>query len=180
MPRSSKGFTLLEILVAVSIVSVVALLGIPNLKRFNEAQEFQANVSELTRVIKKAQSNSQSSIVCADSKRSSQWVVILVNPSQYTLSPLCPDSGSNQPIETKNLPTGTSFSVKSGISSCTFPVSISYANKDRSLSFSAGGCSSPTRLDIDFQGPKNESARVYVDLGGAIGQCGLDSMGVCK
>lgn len=182
---NKRGFTLIEILITVAIVSTVALLGIPNLKKFNEGQAFQAQVSELTRTIKRVQSNSQSGIVCGDNKRSSEWAVTFLSASQYQISPTCPDSTSATPTETKDLPTGTTLSIKSGTTTCTTPTTsspttITFTNQDRSLKFVSPGCPNPARLDIDFRGPKNESARVYVDLGGAIGQCELDSAGVCK
>ena len=59
-----SGFTLVEILVVIAILSIIGVSLLPNLKTFNVDQNFRNTVSEMAQDIRKAQANSQSKIEC--------------------------------------------------------------------------------------------------------------------
>src|SRR5258708_39223511 len=90
----SKGFTLIEILVAVSIIGMLAISIIPGFRRFNDDQLLKNATSDLVQQIRKAQINSQSRLLCSDGKPSFSWGVtfnVSSGKSTYQLVSQCQD-----------------------------------------------------------------------------------------
>lgn len=75
MPKKNAGFTLIEILVTISIVLLIAAVGVPNLKRFTSDQQLDEAASNLVQVLKLAQSSANSSVRCLNGQPSSSWTV---------------------------------------------------------------------------------------------------------
>lgn len=185
MPNSlQKGFTLIEILVAISIVSLIAVIGVPNLKRFNEGQQFQNDVSELIRNLRRMQSNSQSSIVCSPNDGSSSWALKFDSQtgSGYSYFPTCSTSSPTATVvEFLPLANPSTKILKIEPSPCTSGnTSVSFINKDKSIDISCG--TSPSQVSVDkitvyLQNQKDntEYAGIVINNAGMVSQCELDS-----
>lgn len=86
------GFTLIEILVTISLLALVTVIGLPNLRKFNIDQGSENSISDFVQVIRKAQSNSQSKIKCPDSRTSVSWSITIPSNTQYRLNVTCLNS----------------------------------------------------------------------------------------
>lgn len=178
--NSTLAFTLIEILIAIAIISVVAVVGIPNLRKFNENQEFSNDVSNLIRKLKQAQSSSHSSIVCSNGSTSTSWSVKLDStPDRFSYLDSCNSSGTVDVLKSAKI-----VSVKTrSDEGCTLPVEIKFVNQTRTIEFLPSSGCTPTRqnLYIYLENIKNtsEKAGIVVNKGGMISQCGLDSSGEC-
>ncbi len=93
---TSRGFSLIEILVAVSIVAIITVLTVPNLRQFNDDQGYKSAVGEFAQEIRKAQVNSQSRVICdpLTNSPSDYWGIRLLNKNRYQLLTHCNVIGS--------------------------------------------------------------------------------------
>lgn len=130
MPR---GFTLVEILVAITIVSLVSVVAIPNLRNFNNDQELDNAISNLEDTIRRAQSSASSNIGCSNGNQSVGWVVSISN-SNYSLITKCLGS-ANETLYTRSWPQ----KIKLMDNSCgsSYPGETTF--KGNSADFSCGG-----------------------------------------
>lgn len=108
------GFTLIEILVVVSLLSIAAVMVVPNLRKFNEDQELESSANSLKEALRIAQSSSISGIKCS-SLPSSNWRVSLLQ-NQFNISALCKDPTtldlpSPEPRSTTSFPSGVAISA---------------------------------------------------------------------
>lgn len=60
----NKGFTLIEILIAVAIIGLISAISIPGFRNFNQGQELDSVKSRLYDDLRLAQSKANSSVVC--------------------------------------------------------------------------------------------------------------------
>ena len=93
----SKGFTLVEILVAITIIATISILAIPNLRKFGEDQKLSDTSGDLIRILKEAQSSSMSGITCSGVP-SIGWEV-QSNGASYSL--VCKSANAPETIYTK-------------------------------------------------------------------------------
>lgn len=77
----TAGFTIIEILVAISVLAVVALTTIPAYKKYNETQTLQNASLDLVSTLKTAQTNTQSGIKCTGGNTPNRWAVVLSSGS---------------------------------------------------------------------------------------------------
>lgn len=157
--RRCAGFSLIEILIAVSILALVAVVGIPNLKKLSSDQDVQDATVDIVRITRKVQSYSQSDRRCLDSSgnasRSSGWTITIPSPNpsgpiQLSTSPSCPDiSASPSPVidqlsqykkiqidRIKLSTTGTTCTTNGSPPTLYYPMKITFNNLDSSISFS--------------------------------------------
>lgn len=187
-----RGFTLIEILVVIAIISTVALIGIPNLRRLNQNQEYQSKASELVNSLKRMQSNSQAGIVCSPTTPSQSWNLRINNSSQYELYPICGMAGAAGTVggstSTIDLPPEveiTSIETNSGVCD-NFDrnlnkVVISFTNNNRGINFNGHpSCTLPTtnKLNI-YLTYRTTVLGITVTKGGAIYQCQLNGSNKC-
>lgn len=186
------GFTLIEILVVIAIISITALVGIPNLRRLNQNQEYQSKASELVNSLKRMQSNSQAGIVCSPTTPSQSWNLKVNSASQYELYPTCGMAGGTGSVgastSTINLPPEveiTSIETSSGVcdnfTNNLNKVVISFTNNNRGINFSGHpSCTLPatTRLNI-YLTYETSVLGITVTKGGAIYQCQLNGGNKC-
>lgn len=91
-----KGFTLLELLVVVAIVSILIVLSIPQFSKFNNSQAVQTSALELQTAVRTAQSNAGSGIKCDSppTTPSLDWQLLLSDDRGYRVTSTCNPSGS--------------------------------------------------------------------------------------
>ncbi|EKD90596.1 MAG: hypothetical protein ACD_30C00112G0037 [uncultured bacterium] len=93
----STGFTLIEILVAISIVVIVSAVALPNLRNFSNDQDLDNKISELKNILRKGQSSSNSSALCSNNSASTSFYVS-ISSSSATLYSTC----ASGPLNTLN------------------------------------------------------------------------------
>lgn len=103
-----RGFTLIEIMVAISITAVLGALGIAGFANYNKAQVLQTSTNEVVSMLNLAKSRAQSQIKlgasCSSQALSGYRVDILTN--SYSLYSLC---GTPNLITSKTLPQNLIF-----------------------------------------------------------------------
>lgn len=111
-----KGFTLIEILLAIAILGMVTVIAMPNLSRFNRGQQLNFTTERIIQGLKQSQSSALSGIKCPNQPAKS-WNFSLNVTGKYNLFAVCED-GTNSTRLTENLsPTITaSVTDDSGIS----------------------------------------------------------------
>jgi len=121
---SQGGFTLIELMVVISITAVLGTLGIAGFVNYNQTQVLQTSANEVVTMLNLAKSRAQSQIkpseLCLNSESLSGYSVVISTPRKYTLYLRCSISGDKKINEQdKLLPTGLSFGNNS---SFFFPV----------------------------------------------------------
>src|SRR3989344_6241652 len=88
--HNQTGFTLVEILIVLSIIGITAAAAVPGLRRFGDDQKLDAASSNIVQVIKQAQSSAKSGIRCTTSGSTStgKWTLELKQNS-YLLKSEC-------------------------------------------------------------------------------------------
>lgn len=72
-----QGFTLIEIMIVVSIIGMVSAVAIPSFRKFNDEQVLKNAAAQMTQAFRKIQNNAQSRVNCRDNNPSSGWEVVL-------------------------------------------------------------------------------------------------------
>lgn len=93
MPKKNSGFTLIEILITISIILLIAAVAVPNLKRFTSGQQLDEAASNLVQVLRLAQSSAYSSVRCSNEQPSSSWTVNFYS-GEYNLVVSCGSEGN--------------------------------------------------------------------------------------
>lgn len=169
--RKYAGFTLIEILVTISLLALVTLIGLPNLRKFNSDQGVENSVSDFVQVIRKAQSNSQSRIKCSGNRTSVNWSVKISDKSHYQLNVTClnPDNSSTPfPVNTYMLPSNLSFDDSSG--NTTITSSITFNNIENTVCLlppSPTICGTTTNLSLKLKNG-TQNITVKINQGGVI------------
>lgn len=94
-----RGFSLVEIIVAISIIALLGAIAIPNLRNLSKEQEIDSAALQVLNTLKTAQSSASSRIRCSNDEASDSWTVRLA-PGNYSLIAGCQTSG-NQTIFTR-------------------------------------------------------------------------------
>jgi prepilin-type N-terminal cleavage/methylation domain-containing protein len=146
MPGSLKkvkqlGFTLVEMLVVISILAIIGVGLFPNLRNFNTDQEFRNQVASMTQSIRTAQTNSQAKIMCPNNpyQSTSTWVfTVFTNSSLYKIQGVCSDG---------TLPTMPDYQISS--------VAVVISGKAGSGPVTTVNCRSGTATNIQFNNYNN-------------------------
>lgn len=114
MKKNKTGFTLIEIMIVVSIIGMVSAVAIPSFRKFNDEQVLKNATAQMTQTLRKVQNNAQSRVKCRDGNPSSGWEVVLGDlsgKSFYQIVQFCQNTLDNySPYtleeEVTNLPAG--------------------------------------------------------------------------
>lgn len=134
-PQSEKcnGFTIIELVVAFSVIIVLSLAGIAASVSYSRAQSLTTAVQELKSVLNQAKSYAQSQYKpdeCEDYALEGYKVTINESSDEYALFPICGDVDLE--MSKKSLPNDVEFGEAAGNSSgyFTFPVLTGGINGD--------------------------------------------------
>lgn len=167
MPKQ-KGFTLLEILVSIAIISLVSAVILPNLTSFNSGQQVKIVASELKNTLKNASSRSSSNIKCSGTKASSAWVVTINNnPVSFNLRPICDDQSTPAPFYQSALTQPPTIEA----SSCntSFPAVLTFM--PNSFTYTCNGISGSGDFSITLKETStSQTATITVTRGGVISE----------
>lgn len=134
------GYTLVELLVVMSILSIIGIVSFINLGTFREDKLLDSNLNSLQSLIRTAQSNSNSSVNC-DSSAGSTWSIEFTDNKTINLK--CQASQSLPVLKsTVTLETGvTLLSITSSGGTCsssfpTNPLTVKFLPLGTGVSFS--------------------------------------------
>jgi prepilin-type N-terminal cleavage/methylation domain-containing protein len=134
-----KGFTLIELMVAISITAVLGTLGIVGFTSYNQAQVLQTSANEVVIMLNLAKSRAQSQIKPSSCTNSLNGYRVAISvPRGYVLYVSC--SGSADPNadmkiieQDKQLPTNLTFGANT---SFFFPVQTGGVQTQGAISIS--------------------------------------------
>lgn len=90
--KNSPGFTLIEILVAISIMAIVGTIALPGLRNFADRQQLNNATNQLYTALSLAKTNAQNKVICANSGQiTSAWQINFVSSNTLSLRALCPN-----------------------------------------------------------------------------------------
>ncbi len=121
--RKSRGFTLIELMVVLSVTAVLGTLGIAGFVNYNQVQTLQVSANDLATTLNVARSRALSQVKgsSCSAKILEGYTVDISIPKSYTLSSRC--SGVTSNLDTKTLPQNVSFkSPDTSPTSFFFPV----------------------------------------------------------
>lgn len=124
--NSKRGFTLIELMIVLSITAVLGTIGVAGFMTYNKAQILQSSASNLATMLNLAKSRAQSQVKlgasCSESQTLEGYSVdISFVDNKYTLNSRC--LGVLSAVDTKSLPQNVSFkSPDTSPASFFFPV----------------------------------------------------------
>lgn len=112
-----RGFTLLELIVVISILAILSVIAIPPILQYNTNQTLQNAAADLQQSLRTTQSNALSGVVCTDNPSnlaSSRWSLVFtdptISPPSYQIQATCitptPSPYPVATLSTKTLPAG--------------------------------------------------------------------------
>lgn len=108
----SAGFSLVELMVVITIIITSGILVLPRLTQFRASSEIQEQASKILSVVKQAQTNAQSGAQCGDQFSPEGLTVswkLIVTTNSYTIEPVC-STGSALPSASYTLNPGVTIS----------------------------------------------------------------------
>ncbi len=118
-----KGFTLIELMVVLSVTAVLGTLGVAGFTTYNQIQILQSATSDVVTILNLAKSRAQSQVkltaLCSSSETLNGYKVDILAPKNYTLYLRC--SGIDRQVNegTKVLPSDIIFGANT---SFFFPI----------------------------------------------------------
>ena len=113
---NSKGFTLVELLVVVAIISGLAGFFVPKFINYSEFRELQNAASDLQSAVRLAQNNAQTGVVCLGGISAKNWYLYFSGADTYRLETVCigptPEAGTPTPTP----PVSTLYKFPAGVS----------------------------------------------------------------
>lgn len=106
----SAGFTLLELIITISLLAILLVGGVASFISYNQTQSLNTAVLDVVTMLNKAKSRAQSQVKpsdCANQSLNGYQVTISIPERTYVFQAVC--SVSNVLIESKVLPVNISF-----------------------------------------------------------------------
>jgi prepilin-type N-terminal cleavage/methylation domain-containing protein len=147
--QGQKGFTLIEILIAIAIIGLISAVAIPNLRRFNSENVVNVTTQDMVRLIRQAQSSAASGIKCNGTLPEIWYFYVgMGNDKTYGVNARFPNGSTCY--------SGGAIQVSSGINTtssvCSNNSTIGIIFKGNKVSFQCAGVDiSPPVLDISVR-----------------------------
>lgn len=107
-PLAISGFTLVELMVVITIIISSGIIVLPRLTQFRASSEIEEEARRVMSVVKQTRTNAQSGAQCGDqfspANKAISWKFITTTNS-YSIEPSCTE-GSSTPATTTTLKTG--------------------------------------------------------------------------
>ena len=164
--RRYNGFTLVELIVVVSITSLMGVFAMVNIGSFRKEQELTSAASDIQSAIRLAQTNATNSVKC-NGMASVPWSIELKDKN--TINLVC--SNQSTPVALKST---VQISDIKGTTSCSiYPVVISFSALYGDISFTPSlgdGCISPlTTQSLEISLTNDSGTRkVMINKGGSV------------
>lgn len=108
-----RGFTLIELMVVLSVMAFLGTLGIAGFTTYNQIQILQSATNDVAAVLNLAKSRAQSQVkpfaLCSSSETLAGYKVEILAPKNYTLYLRCSGNDRKVEEEAKALPSNVSF-----------------------------------------------------------------------
>lgn len=160
-----RGFTLIEILVAFAIISIISVISVPNLRKFINDQELNNTSSDLVRILRQAQSGAMSGVICNPLQPSKDWRVNINLSSSVNYKLFCRNTSNLDSVKYDY----TAPSIASNPAGCQ-PLEV-YFTKNKTEFRCNGSPSSATSVSISLS-KNGRSYYVTVTNGGSISSWG--------
>ena len=103
--QSPAGFTLVEILISISIIALIGITFFPNLRKFNSEQQYRNESSSLKDSIESAKNMFTTSKRCTAAKAVLSWSVLLTTTGSLSYNQKASCVSATQTISSENLST---------------------------------------------------------------------------
>lgn len=120
----SRGFTLIEFIVVLSIIAILSTLGIVAFVNYSRIQALNAAASDVVTMLQTAKSRAQSQVkpaLCITPPLVG-YTVVIPSTRIYRLEVICGEARNVSPIDEKTLPANINFSFSSLGSSFLFNI----------------------------------------------------------
>lgn len=143
-----KGFTLVELMVVLSITAVLGALGLAGFANYNKTQLLQTSTNEVVGILNLAKSRAQSQIKPSDCVGNLEGYGVRISlPNRYALFFRCTDNEVESQI--KLLPSRLEFGVDAIF---FFPVLVGGANQAGQITILSSDSNSQKIIEIDLPG----------------------------
>lgn len=150
-----KGYTLIELLVVLAIIAILAIFVFANYKDFSSGQVLIRATSQIQSLLRLAQTNASSNVLC-NGISATEWFVVFTNSSSTSTVDLYCKTTTENKIKTVTLAQGVTFDPSTydppdGSSCSAFPEKpfiISYQPLVGKINFSIRDAGS-SRCNID-------------------------------
>lgn len=169
MKSAYNAFTLIELMVAISIMAIIAVYIFANYKSFGEDQNLKSAASDIQSLLRTAQTNATTNLRCNTPQKSAQWQTVFSNPSTIELK--CWEPPNPQRLK-KTLQLDTSiiiYSISGSGNSCPtgLPFTISFAPLSGTMKL--GSDEDCSWLTITLRNTKTGSTKALkIEQGGRI------------
>lgn len=117
MKKTTHGFTLVELLVAITLMGLVGTFALANFRSFGEDQKLKNAALDVQSLLRTAQTNAVTNTEC-DSQNGSTWQVVISSSSVLAVTSTSPSPSSSPngttvyQVDLKCLESGTTFPKK--------------------------------------------------------------------
>jgi type II secretory pathway pseudopilin PulG len=166
----SGGFSLVELLLSLSLIGLVVVVALPNLKSFSKTQEIDATAARLVDILENAQSSASSHIQCPGGQAAGNWSLVL-GANDYTLNckpsptaaiPLPADQMVSTGAYKGDPNSATAFTA--AIDKC-LPITFTFTNQ-QTVALCSGSNALP--VTITLSGGNADPKRIMVGTGGVV------------
>lgn len=172
--NAKEGFTLIEVLVAVSIASLAGVIALPGLRSFADRQQLTNAYQQIQTAINLTRSNAQNKTICANSGlASTDWRVTFVSSTQFKIDAVCVSLSTQSTFTI----TDTSYIVSSTASptvSCGSNTYVNFNNATGQADLYCGGSVLPlgTNLQIvtSLNSKPTTTKTIIINHGGSVSE----------
>ena len=171
----SKAFTLIEVLIAIAIISLVGITFFPNLRKFNSDQQFSSDTQNIKNDIKKAQNMFSTGIRCSSTKAAISWSLVLAVGTNITTNLRANCVTTAQVSSVDNLPSDIKTNISLLSSTCgATPTTIELKFDKTGFSYACNGTTTFTSgtfsLQLQNKSTTSQNTTITINRLGTISQ----------